>query len=174
MLRLLLVIFSVIPGAGAVLLGRTVLGSVLLFVGLNLWNLALIGFSLWISERAELLGWTGLVLGATASLGSMAWTVALSAPGRQRLLQEVCDRAHRTAMFCFLRDKPGEAAVAVEAGLRANESDVDLLFMRWALARAAGGKGSARGERRRLLAADRDDKWLWEVRREEELRGGGS
>ncbi len=175
MLRALLLLISLLPGSAPILLGRELRGALLLIVGLNAWNLAFIGFFLWHNERWELrLGWTGLVVGVAASAGSFLWTASLTSSARRRRRREEAERALRTAYRAYLRGQTEEARTALSAGLRVNDRDRDLLFASWALEYQTRGGRRAWPKRRRLRRADRGRKWLWEIYREEELRGRGA
>lgn len=170
MVRLILLLLAIIPGSSPILLGREVRGSLLLFAGLNAWNLSFVGFFLWINDDwATPLGWCGLLLGCLATAVSVTWTLRLTSPARRRRIREATDRALRAALRSWLRGKPGEARVAVDSGLRVWGDDPDLLFLSWYLMFHARGPRRAYPRLRRLRHADREEKWLWEIRREEEL-----
>ncbi len=149
--------------------GRGFLGALLMVVGLFGWNLGLIGFLVWQGDRASLMGWGGVVLGALCTLTSFIWTAVTCSSARQKRLREHADRSYQLAMGAYLRDKLPEARVAVEAGLKGSSFDIDLLFLGWQLARCMGEPRQARKLLRRLRRADLEGKWDWEIEREKEL-----
>ena len=75
----------------------------------------------------------------------------------------------KAGLLAYLRGKEQEAQVAVESGLRLNRDDPDLRFLNWVLKRRSSAR-LAYPHYRKLRRADRTEKWVWEVRREEELR----
>ena len=174
MKRILLLILSVIPGVGPILVGRDVLGSLLLIGGLNFWCLAFIGFFLWIGPEGKWIGGLGLFLGLSSSIGSLVWTAIVTSPRRQQYVRAIANRALELALFAYLRGKLSTAQAAVEAGLRRARRDRDLLFVLWQMARETPDRGRARRLRRRLRHVDHEKKWEWEVKSTEEAHVGQS
>ena len=169
--RVALIVVSIVPGVGPILLGRELWGSLLLFGGLNAWNLAALGTFFLITDPPWLWGAIGVVLAVAASVTSVVWTALLTSPARCRWRQEQADRAWKAACLAFLRGRVAEAGVAVEAGLQVAPEDPDLCFLRWFLASHRAGERvpPPRAPRRRWRRHDRKEKWTWEVQREEEL-----
>ena len=64
------------------------------------------------------------------------------------------------------------ARIALDSGLVNDDRDIDLLFLDWQVSRCLGDDSRARRSRRRLRRFDLDEKWLWEVQREEAVHGG--
>ena len=169
--RTLLILLAVVPGTSPFLLGHGVLGSLLLFVGLNAWNLVLIG-SIWIGDEASLLTGAGVTLGILTSVGSVVWTAVMTSPRRRQRLKKIADRALEVGLFAYLRGKLPAARSAIDAGLRRAGRDPDLLFVGWKLAREMQDRSRARRLLRRLRRVDLDGKWTWELGYLETERGG--
>ena len=170
LLRRFLILISIIPGTGPILLGRELAGALLLFIGLNAWNLVFLSHWL-VGNVAVICFWVGWSAGISSSVISVLWTAVLTSTARRRRIREFTDRAFRAGMVAHLRGKDAEARTAVEAGLRMQADDADLCFLDWVLALKYGGRRRAYPRLRRLRRADREEKWIWEIRRAEELKG---
>ncbi len=160
--RVLLLIVALIPGVSPFLLGHFLWGSVLIIVGLNAWNVLLIG-TLWLGEEASLLQTTGGIGGVLASGISFLWTLLETSPERCRNQEHCADRALRVGLTAYLRGKLNRAHLAVDWGLKQSRRDPDLLFFAWRLAEEMGQEARARRLRGRLRRADLDGKWEWEM-----------
>lgn len=169
MVRWLLLVLALIPGASPFLLGSELLGALLLVLGLNAWNLAFLGYFVLIADNAMALGHLGLTLGLLATVGSVVWTAVITSPSRRARLKKIADRAYEVGLHAFLRGKAEAARSAVEAGLRTSRQDCDLLFLAWRIARQQRDGAKARRLLRRLKRADVDEKWVWEIERAEEV-----
>ena len=162
MQRILLLIVAVIPGVSPFLLGHYLWGAVLIVLGLNAWNVLLIG-ALWLGEEASLLQTLGGVAGVAASGVSFVWTLWETSPERCRHQEDCADRALRVGLTAYLRGKAKTARVAVDWGLRQARRDPDLLFLAWRLARDRGDVPKARRLAVRLRRVDLEGKWDWEM-----------
>lgn len=161
-----------IPGIGPILLGRIQRGLALLFVGGTGWVLFLVGSTVWAGPDRLETQVLGALLGAGATLVSVSWTQRLTSPTRRRMIRERVERALDDAQRCYLRGRMQRARVALDSGLGSDDRDIDLLFLDWQVSRCLGDDSRARRSRRRLRRFDLDEKWLWEVQREEAAHGG--
>lgn len=171
MLRLLLMLLSVVAGAPAILLGRTVGGTLLLAGWFFGGVLALAGSNLWQGDGKPAAILTGVFLFATSVAISVVWTWLLTSPGRRDHCRKQAQRALGTAQKAYLRGHLREAKVALIYGLRHDERDVDLLFLDYHVSRDLGEGERVRTVRRRLARLDLDEKWLWEIQKEEAIDG---
>lgn len=168
MTRTLLLCLSLLPGAGPILLGHGLFGSLLMVVGLVGYNFILLGFLLWHGPEGSAIGWTGVAIGPVASIVSLVWTAMVTSPQRRERRRSQAQRALEVASVAYLRDHLRGAWTAVRYGLVGAREDADLLFLAWCLARRLPGQQKkARRLLRRLRSADGDGKWSWEI--EEEL-----
>lgn len=143
-----------------------------MLVGLASWNAILVGFYLWQGPEATWIGWTGSALGPLSSLISVIWTVVATSPVRRQRRRALAERALTTAYQCYLRDNLRGAWIAVEKGLRGTQDDADLLFLAWVLARRLNDGRRVRRLQRRLRHYDVEEKWSWQMQREEALGHG--
>jgi hypothetical protein len=171
--RALRLLFALVPGAPAIAHGRIAGGALLLLVGLAGWDLAVFGAYLLDGRWAEPARVGGISLGLAATLLSLLWTARLTSPRRRARLDRETGRALAQAQGAWLRGDLDGARVAVREGLRADSRDIDLLFLEFQLARARGDLRCARRSRRRLRRFDLDEKWWWDVEREEAVGGRG-
>ncbi|MEM7168481.1 MAG: hypothetical protein AAF581_23765 [Planctomycetota bacterium] len=170
MTRTFLLLLSILPGAGAILLGHGSFGSLLMILGLFGWDAMALGFLL-LGEQAQTIGWAGAVIGPTATVISVVWTAIMTSPTRRDRQRALAERALETAYLAYLRDNLRGAWIAVEKGLRGAQDDADLLFLAWCLTlRSHRRRGLERRLYRRLLRADEDGKWSWEIERELEAQ----
>jgi len=166
-------LLALVPGAPAIAHGRLLGGASLLLVGLIGWDLAVFGAFLVEGEWSEPMRLGGLALGIAATLLSVCWTIRLTSRRRRARLDRETGRALSQAQAAWLRGELEEARGAVREGLRADPRDIDLLFLEFQLARARGDRRGARRSRRRLRRYDLDEKWWWDVEREEAVGGRG-
>lgn len=171
-LRAFLLILSVIPGLGPILLGRVQRGLSLFFLGGTGWVLLVAGSTVWAGPDREQTQLTGAALGVVSTLVSALWTYRITSPTRRRLIRRRVERALDDAQRCYLRGRMLRARAALDSGLVNDDRDIDLLFLDWQVSRCLGDDSRARRSRRRLKRFDLDEKWLWEVQREEAAHGG--
>lgn len=171
MLRLFLMLLSVVAGAPAILLGRAMGGTLLLAAWFFGGVLSLAGNNLWQGEGKTIAIVTGVFLFATSIAISVVWTYLLTSPGRKEHCRQQAQRALGTAQKAYLRGHLREAKVALMYGLRHDERDVDLLFLDYHVSRDLGEGERVRMVRKRLERLDLDEKWLWEIQKEEAIHG---
>ena len=171
MLRLFLMLLSVVAGAPAIVLGETVGGTLLLAAWFFGGVLALAGSNLWLGEGQAGATLTGVVLFSVSVGISVIWTWLLTSPGRRERRRRQAQRALGTAQKAYLRGHLREAQLALKFGLRHDERDVELLFLDYHVSRDLGEKDRVKVVRRRLERLDLDEKWLWEIQKEEALHG---
>ena len=171
-MRIFLLILSLIPGIGPILLGRVQRGLALLFFGGTGWVLFLVGSTVWAGPDRVQTQLIGVVLGTVSTLISVVWTHRITSPTRRRWIRERVERALDDAQRCYLRGRMQRARIALDSGLVNDDRDIDLLFLDWQVSRCLGDDSRARRSRRRLRRFDLDEKWLWEVQREAAVHGG--
>lgn len=167
MTRLLLLLVAVIPGAGPILLGHGLVGTLLMLGGLLGWNAVFVGSTLWQGPEGYWIAVAGWGIGPLCTLSSWWWTFAATSPRRRARRRATAERALGIAQRCYLRDNLWGARVAIQKGLAGTRDDVDLLFLAWMLARRRKQSKHAQKLLRRLQRLDVDDKWTWQVHREE-------
>ncbi len=170
-MRALWCLFALIPGAPAIGFGRVVGGALLLLLGFGGWELWVFGSYLIEGSWAEPARIAGIVLASSATLASVVWTGRLTSRRRRARLERETSRALATAHQAYLGGDVATAQDAVAAGLQVDARDIDLLFLDWHFARERGDARRARRSRRRLRRLDLDEKWLWDVEREEAVSG---
>lgn len=166
-MRALWVLFSLIPGAPAIARGRVWSGSALLLLGFAGWDLAILGAYLVQGPVAEPARVTGLAVGVTATLLSVIWTLRMTSRRRRDRLRAQTIRALEHAQTAYLLGDLATARSSVRDGLRIDARDIDLIHLEWHLARDRGDQRVERRTRRRLRRLDLDEKWVWELDREE-------
>ncbi len=171
-MRMILVISALIPGLGPILLGRLYRGLILLLTGGAGWVLCVAGTTVWAGPDRWKTQLSGALVGAICTLISVRWTLRLTSKERRLQIRKKVERALDDAQRCYLRGRLQRAQVALDSGLAQDEHDIDLLFLDWQVARQLGDAPRARRSRRLLRRFDLDEKWLWEVQREEATRGG--
>ena len=101
----------------------------------------------------------------------MLWTIHWTSEDRIEKTRREVESALDEAQRSYLRGRLEEARVSLDRGLKMDGRDIDLLFLDWQIARRLGDEQRARKSRRLLRKHDLDEKWLWEVQREELARG---
>ncbi len=180
-MRSIWLLLSLIPGASAIALGRLLGGALLLVVGAAAWNLALYArFFLEVEDLGPLEGLgvanvelASFSVGVASILISIVWTWRLTSRKRRERKRHATDGALTAAHDAYLKGKLEDALGAVGGGLKHDAHDIDLLFLDWQLSTEAGYRRRARRARRRLRRADLDEKWIWELEREEAVGGRG-
>ena len=180
-MRSIWLLLSLIPGASAIALGRMMGGALLLTFGAAGWNLGL--YARFFLEEEDLGPFAGIGVanveiggfagGLIAVVISVVWTVRLTSKKRAARQREAADGAIAQAHEAYLQGKLDEALGAVGEGLRHDGLDVDLLFLDWQLSTEAGYGRRARRARRRLRRIDLDEKWSFELEREEAVGDRG-
>ena len=171
-MRTILMISSLIPGLGPILLGRVYRGLFLLLIGGAGWALCGAASTVWAGPDRWQAQWGGAAVGAILTVISFRWTERLTSLDRRREIRKRVERALDDAQRCFLRGRMNRAQLALDSGLAQDDRDIDLLFLDWQVARQLGESARARRSRRRLRRYDLDEKWLWELQREEAVHGG--
>jgi len=171
-MRAILLISSLIPGLGPILLGRIYRGLLLLVLGGGGWAFLAAGSTVWAGPDRWQAQWSGSVVALIATLISVRWTLRLTSDERRTAIRKRVERALDDAQRCYLRGRMARARIALDSGLTQDERDIDLLFLDWQVARQLGDSSRARRSRRLLRRYDLDEKWLWELQREEATRGG--
>ena len=169
-MRVLLVLSSVIPGFPLLLHGRYAYGLLLFLFGSASWILHLASHLRVGDDRGLFLGLSllsGLVCSALTIGWSIHWTSEERIEKTRREVESALDEAQRS----YLRGRLEDARVSLDKGLKMDSRDIDLLFLDWQIARKLGDESRARRSRRLLRKHDLDEKWLWEVQREELARG---
>ncbi|MEE2856583.1 MAG: hypothetical protein VX949_04230 [Planctomycetota bacterium] len=172
MVRFFLMLLSVIPGMGPILLGRVQRGLLLLLLGGTGWVFLLAGTTVWAGPDRAQTQLLGAALGIVCTFVSVVWTHRLTSPIHRRWVRVQVERALDDAQRCYLRGRMQRAQMALDSGLVKDDRDIDLLFLDWQVSRSLGNESRARRSRRRLRRFDLDEKWLWEVQREEAAHGG--
>ena len=169
-MRFLLIFSSVIPGLPLLLHGRYGYGLLLFLFGSASWILHLASH-LRIGDDRELFLGGSIVGGILCSLATVMWTIHWTSEDRIEKTRREVESALDEAQRSYLRGRLEEARVSLDRGLKMDGRDIDLLFLDWQIARRLGDEQRARKSRRLLRKHDLDEKWLWEVQREELARG---
>jgi hypothetical protein len=136
------------------------------------WAFLAAGSTVWAGPDRWQAQWSGSVVAVIATLISVRWTLRLTSDERRTAIRKRVERALDDAQRCYLRGRMARARIALDSGLTQDERDIDLLFLDWQVARQLGDSSRARRSRRLLRRYDLDEKWLWELQREEATRGG--
>ncbi len=169
-MRALLVLSSVIPGLPLLFYGRYAYGLLLFLFGTASWILHLASHLRVGDDRGLFLA-TSLLGGLFCTLVTVIWSIRWTSEERIEKTRREVEAALDEAQRSYLRGRLEEARVSLDRGLKMDGRDIDLLFLDWQIARKMGDEGRARRSRRLLRKHDLDEKWLWEVQREELARG---
>jgi len=148
-------------------------GAALFLLGVVGWNAWFFGWFGLEGPAGAIPRMAGLAVGVGSMVFSVSWTTRLISVSRQERTRRETEAALSRAHVAYLQGDLVTARGAVREGLRADPRDVDLLFLEWRLARDRGDPRTARRARRRLTRLDLDEKWLWDVEREEAVGGRG-
>ncbi|MGE4618395.1 MAG: hypothetical protein AAEJ04_01145 [Planctomycetota bacterium] len=171
-MRVFLLISSLIPGIGPILLGRIEAGLALLFFGGSGWVFLGAALTVWAGPDRLQAQVVGSLVGILCTLISVVWTYRMTSPTHRMWIRKQVEEALDDAQRCYLRGRMDRARMALDSGLVQDDRDIDLLFLDWQVSRRLGDESRARRSRRRLRRFDLDEKWLWEVQREEAAHGG--
>ena len=169
-LRALLLLSSVIPGLPLLIYGRYAYGLLLFLFGSASWVLHLASH-LRVGEDRDLFLSGSLVGGVICTLATAMWSIHWTSAERIEKTRREVELALDEAQRNYLRGRLEEARVSLDRGVKMDGRDIDLLFLDWQIARRLGDEHRARRSRRLLRKHDLDEKWLWEVQREELARG---
>ena len=161
---------SVIPGLPLLFNGRYAYGLLLFLFGSASWILHLASHLRVGDDRMFFLV-TSLLGGVSCTFFTAVWSIRWTSADRIEKTRREVEAALDEAQRSYLRGRLDEARISLDRGLKMDGRDIDLLFLDWQIARKMGDEGRARRSRRLLRKHDLDEKWLWEVQREELARG---
>ena len=168
--RILYMLSAIIPGLPLLLHGRYSPGLLLFLFGTASWTLHAASH-LRVGGDRHLFLVISLLAGISCSLATLIWTYHWTSNERIEQTKQRVEAALDEAQRSYLRGRLDQARTSLDQGLKHDSRDIDLLFLDWQVARRMGDDPRARRSRRMLRKYDLEEKWLWEVQREELVRG---